>query len=377
MSILAQHELEARVLASIARIRPIAEAHARDAEKAATLHRAVVAAMQEEGLFGLATPAAVGGLEAGPLVQLAAFEAMAHADPAAGWSLMIGSVTTSWLGAYLPDAAVARIFQGRMPIAAGLQVPMGTARAVKGGYEVSGRWGFGSGIRHADWIFTPATVGDPPAEGPPMIVQVAVPIDRVTIENTWDTAFLRGSGSEHYRMESVFVEEAFTCPWPLAARRRGGAVFDLPMIASVAPAHIGYALGVARRALEEIALVAPRRTKAWTGETLAAQSSFRVELGRKRAALDAARAYGREVITQVTNRVLDGKTLDPADWAAARGGPRPIAPRSRPTSPRSPSTRAARARSTRARRSTAASGTCTRPISTSPRPMTLTITRGA
>jgi len=312
--------LEARLLSAALRVRPIAEEHADASNRGATLHPAVVQAMRDEGLFSLATPRELGGAGADARTQLVVYEAMAHADPSAGWALMIGAILSGMMGAYLPDEGVRRAFASGVPIGAGLQMPMGIARPVPGGYEVSGRWGFGSGIRHADWIFTAAIVeGEPPAGGPPAMVQIAVPKEHVTIEETWDTAFLRGTGSEHYRMEKVFVETALSCPYPNAARRRGGAYFDLPFIAMVTPGHVGFALGVARRALEEIATIAPRRIKGWPQEPLAAQSCFRVELGRKRAALDAARAYAHEMIDRIMQVVEDGRALDANDWATARG----------------------------------------------------------
>ena len=38
-------------------------------------------------------------------------------------------------------------------VAAGVWAPRGTARRVDGGYRVSGRWAFCSGITHSDYLF--------------------------------------------------------------------------------------------------------------------------------------------------------------------------------------------------------------------------------
>lgn len=311
-------DLERDLLAAVARVRPIAEAHARASEQGATLHPAVVAALHHERLFALTTPTELGGHDASGATQLAVYEAMAHADTSAGWGLMIGATITGMLGAYLPDASVRAIFAGRAPVAAGLQVPMGVARPVAGGYRVSGRWGFGSGIRHAEWVFTAARVEGGEDDGPPSFVHLAVPVRQVQIEPTWDTAFLRGSGSEHYRMEDVFVDHAHTCPYPAGARQRGASFFDLPFVALVAPAHLGFALGVAQRALDEVVALAPLRMLPWPGEPLATQSSFRVDLGRNTMALSAARALAREVVGQCGERMEAGQELTPHDWSAVR-----------------------------------------------------------
>ena len=59
--------IESRFLAAVARVRPVAEAHAAASDQGATLHPAVLAAMRAEGLFGLVAPREVGGAEARPL----------------------------------------------------------------------------------------------------------------------------------------------------------------------------------------------------------------------------------------------------------------------------------------------------------------------
>ncbi|UQA61332.1 acyl-CoA dehydrogenase family protein [Polyangium aurulentum] len=312
-------QTDQQLLEAVARVRPIAEAHARDADRASKLHGAVIDAMRAEGLFGFAAPREVGGVGASALTQLAVFEAMARAEPAAGWSLMIGAISTAMMGAYLPEGAVERIFKGRMPITAGHQAPLGRARRVGGGFEVSGRWAFGSGIRHADWVITVAAVdGSASAGGPPAFIQLAVPIERVTVEDTWDSSFLRGSGSEHYRLEGEFVEEAFTCPFPTAPRLRGGSDFDLPFMALVTPAHVGFALGVAQRALDEIAAVAPQRIITWTHAPLGDHGGFRKDLGRAHTKLAAARALAVDVVGRMSARVASGGELDVREWSEIR-----------------------------------------------------------
>jgi alkylation response protein AidB-like acyl-CoA dehydrogenase len=309
------------LLAQVDRVRPVAVAHAEDSDRRRTLAPEVVEALRGSGLFAMAVPRPLGGLECDPLGQIAVFEAMARADGAAGWSLMIGSMINALAGAYLPDAGAARVFSGRAPICAGLLMPSGVARRAPGGYRVSGRWAFGSGVRHADWVFTGAAVapddGAAPA-GPPALISFAVPAGEVRIEDTWDTAGLRGSGSDHYRMEDVFVPEDQTCAFPAAAPRRGGAMFTMPLMALLAPAHIGFALGTARRALDEIATLAPGRRKLWTGAALEGHAGFHGDLGRAEAQLGAARAYALEVVGAAWDRALAGEALPAAEGVTVR-----------------------------------------------------------
>ena len=307
------------LLAAVARIRPVVEVHACEAERDRTLHPAVVAAMRAEGLFGIAAPRALGGLEVDIETQLDVFEAMAFADSSAGWCLMIGALTTALLGAYLPEPGVERVFSGRMPIGAGLHQPIGVARRRGDGFLVDGRWGFGSGIRHADWVLTAARVeSEGASEGAAPMILVAVPVAEVTIESTWDAVGLRGSGSEHYRLEGVVVEAARTCAYPAAAPRRGGPIFALPFLAFVTVGHVAFALGVARRALEEIVGLAPRKVKLWTLRPVSDDGAFRDRLGRAFSALSAARAWSREVLVAMEARISVGATLGPDEFRSIR-----------------------------------------------------------
>jgi len=64
---------------------------------------------------------------------------------------MIAS-TSSLLGAYLPEQQAAEIFDGGRSVSAGVFAPRGRAERREGGYLVSGRWSFVSGVQHSSWV---------------------------------------------------------------------------------------------------------------------------------------------------------------------------------------------------------------------------------
>lgn len=307
-------------LTAVERVRSVALAGAEEAEHSRTLPAATVTALLEAGLFTVGAPRELGGAECDPLTQVEVFEAMSRIDTSAGWCLLIGAMSTALAGGYLGDRAVARIFQGSWPIAAGLISPAGTAERVPGGYRVSGRWAFGSGIRHSSWVFTGAVVVAPgaPAEGPPPMINLAVPTQQVTIEDTWHVSGLKGTGSCHYSMADVFVEDEFTCPFPLAPARRGGPLFRLPLIALLTPAHVGFALGVARRALDEIAATAGSKQRLWSQAPLLRHGPFHMDLGRAQARLTAARALAFEALGSAWTTTLGGGALSVEQWSSIR-----------------------------------------------------------
>ena len=84
---------------------------------------------------------------------------------------------------------------------------------------------------------------------------VVLPREQVVIHDNWQVAGLRGSGSCDYSIEDVFVPDEMSFPLTdmiLGNAVTGGAAVRLGLPALVVPFHIGIALGIARRALDEI-----------------------------------------------------------------------------------------------------------------------------
>src|SRR5262245_18067751 len=158
------------LLHAVDSVRDILAAGANEAEAIRTLPQASVVALRESGLFALKLPAVLGGAEADPVTQIEVIEAVSYIDPSAGWNLFIGAVGGS-LCAFWPDEAMQQMFRGgRIPTLAGALMP---ARAVPvdGGYRITGRWSWASGIRPAEWVGAHVLVER--KGGPPESRQVA------------------------------------------------------------------------------------------------------------------------------------------------------------------------------------------------------------
>ena len=147
---------------------------------------------------------------------------------------------------------------------------------------------------------------------------IVVPVRDAVIEDTWHSAGLRGSGSEHYRLEDCFVPAERAFAFPDAPALRGGATFDLPFVALLVPVHAGFVLGAARAALDAIAQAAPARIKAWPRLPLGAHAAFQMDLGRADAKLRAARALALEAADCLEQRSGEGRPLTEDDWRTAR-----------------------------------------------------------
>jgi indole-3-acetate monooxygenase len=198
-------------------------------------------------------------------------------------------------------------------------MPRGTAQVVPGGYRVKGRWPYGSGIHHAEWVAAGVLV--PGQSGPPVGRFVLLPRSQVTIHDNWQVAGLRASGSSDYSIEDQFVPQEMSLGFTeifMGNAVTGGPVLRLGMPAWVASFHIGLALGIARHALDEITTQAVEKGRGFPPSPLPAQPHIQFALGKAEIELASARAYGLQVTGELYEEALAGRVPSPARQAEAR-----------------------------------------------------------
>ncbi|MGE0732442.1 MAG: acyl-CoA dehydrogenase family protein [Acidimicrobiia bacterium] len=96
-------------------------------------------AMAAAGMFRLATPVEVGGIELDHPHLLAVIEEIAVGDVAAAW-YVVNSTPIGLRSAYLSAADRDRVWSGEGTHASFSGLLVGTATPVDGGYALSGRW---------------------------------------------------------------------------------------------------------------------------------------------------------------------------------------------------------------------------------------------
>jgi len=260
-----------------------------------TLSPETVKTLEDAGMFRLKLPRALGGLEADPTTQLLAIEALSHANSAAGWCAMVGSTAVGLPGAFLPDAAIEQMFpDGRIPLGAIAAMPIGKTEIVDGGYILSGRWPFGSGVRHSEWIAAGAMVmrGETPERR-----MMVFPTASAQLHDNWQVAGLKGTGSCDFSVERLFVPEPFS--WDLLndTQSRGGPLYHISVPGFVANEHAGFALGVGRHALNSFTEREVEKKRGFTDKlsSLAARPAVQKMIGSAELRLRAARALAIEV----------------------------------------------------------------------------------
>jgi indole-3-acetate monooxygenase len=317
--------LREELLAGIRSHREQFEAAGDRAEELRTLPNDAVATLRALGLFWLKTPAELGGTPLSPVEFCDVIEELAYIDTSTAWAAMIGAGCNGLAGGWLPEAGARRIFGdgadavatgtgtvtrgNRLPVLAGQLAPRGAGTPVAGGYLVHGRWGFSSGIVHADWLIgafksggvsAPAAAGgsaddEAASTGFGAMIVFAIPKAEAEVIDNWHVAGLQGTGSLDFSVDGIFVPAELTYELGSPAVR-GGDLFRLGMPAFVSNEVPPLAIGLARRAIDDITELATHTARFPGGPTASERAVFQHALGRAEVRVRAARAVHREAM---------------------------------------------------------------------------------
>jgi alkylation response protein AidB-like acyl-CoA dehydrogenase len=298
-------------LARVADIAELVDADAEAGNDAGTSTPAVVDALFDTGLMTLALPAAVGGGEADLVTLVQVFEALSAADPSAGWSHMAVTTASAFCGAFMADEEVHEMFADRRTVTAGQFAPRGTFTEVEGGYRVDGEYSFASGSGHAGYITAGGMVlrdGEMVLkdDGMPEMRVAAIPRADVELNGNWHVMGLQGTLSQDYVVRDQFVPAGRTFELFDEEPLRGGPQFGVGVMPITSAGHAGWALGVARRALDEIAALAQVKQRMGADAVLARQQLFQKEYAEQRASFSAARAYVLDAFGAIQAAAEDG-----------------------------------------------------------------------
>jgi alkylation response protein AidB-like acyl-CoA dehydrogenase len=239
------------------------------------------------------------------------FAEVARADGSTGWCLMAGASAVAYFGAYCDDDFVAKLFADGVPLVAGQFAPNGSGETEDGGYRVTGNYQFGSGLHYAEWVGAGFLVAPPQgSDDPARYLFGVVPKEEVDLRGNWDVLGLEATASWDYGLRGAFVPEGATFLFAAPTRRRGGPVYELGVIAQTAAGHAGFALGVTRRALEELRAVARTKVRMGASSFLVDDPRFLQSLGTLESRFRAAEAWVREAFARVENTVVETGRID-------------------------------------------------------------------
>ncbi|MCP4035717.1 MAG: hypothetical protein GY733_02170, partial [bacterium] len=261
----------------------------------------IIDELRREGIFRLCIPKSLGGTEAHTLETLRVIEEISRGDGSTGWVVMVGC-TTALLSGYLDDAFASEIY-GTDPevITAGATAPTGRARQVEGGIEVTGRWQWGSGCHHANWLVGGSLLVDDDGEllldpdGNPQHLLPLFSAEQVEILDTWYVHGMSGSGSTDFQAEKAFVPQGRYLRFGVDGPRRKG-LYQFPLLGFLGLGVCSISLGVARRAIDELVTLAATKVPTASTRNLASRAYVQSAVAEAEAALRSARALLAEAV---------------------------------------------------------------------------------
>lgn len=293
---------------------PLLETSGPAIEQAKELVPEVLEALLAQDLLRLLLPSSLGGGDMSLPDFAEICEAVAIGDASAAWCVCQGNVSAMTASAYLAPEVARRLFgDRRAALAWGARHGRAKAVIVEGGYRVTGAWDFASGNRHATLLgaHVPAIFPDGAPrlspDGRPEDVTVLFPRGQARVTSEWNSLGLRGTGSDVYEVDGLFVPEAHAC-----IRDRFELRQDLRPITAIT-SHLCYAtgfsataLGTARGLLDRYLALARGKTARAGAQPMAENHCVQSEVAQLEASLRAGRMYllgtAREVWAEATAR---------------------------------------------------------------------------
>jgi indole-3-acetate monooxygenase len=304
---------------------PLIAAHATRTEQEREIASEVLAALHEARLFRMLIPKSCGGWEADPATFMQAIEELAKADASTAWCVAQAS-GCSMAAAYVSPAVARKIFGAADAVMAwGPVGPNAKAVVVAGGYRASGAWSFASGLKHAAWLGCHCPVVDPDGsprlapDGKPAERTMLIPKTSVRINDIWRVIGLKGTGSDSYAIDDMFVPEDHTFTRESAAdRRESGPLYRFTTFHLYGTGFAAIALGLARASLDvfvELAATKIPKTKTFVLRDNAVVQS---QVALAEATLASARAYLLQSLHDAWDAAVAGNNLSLAQRAALK-----------------------------------------------------------
>jgi alkylation response protein AidB-like acyl-CoA dehydrogenase len=282
-------------------------------ERCGELPPALVRELIEARFFRLLQPRFLGGAELDPVSYVPIIEKIASHDASTAWCLGQNN-GCSMTAAYLDPLVARDIFGPDDGILAWGPGPA-TAERVFGGYRLTGSWSFASGSHHATWLG--AHVPDPDGSG--AIRTLLFPKPSAEMKAVWRVIGLRGTGSDAYSVENLFVPEEYTVlRGPNIKAREPGSLYRFTRGNLYAAGFAGVALGIARGTMSSFIDLARDKVPRGAKTTLRENAVVQTMVAEAEAKLRASRSILMETLREMWSEVETHGAFTPTQAASLR-----------------------------------------------------------
>lgn len=271
---------------------PRLRARASQADELRRVPDETVRELNENGLMRLLQPRRVGGSEADWVSLIDVSSELACGCGSTAWNWANWAVH-HWMLALWPSQCQDEAW-GADPavlIASAIMFPPGKATRVEGGYRLTGRWPFSSGVDPSAWDQIGAVV-----DGTGELRMFMVPSSDYRVIDNWHVLGLRGTGSKDVEVKDAFVPDHRTlgvdeCKEgkPPGAAANPGAIYRIPMYAALPQMLCGIPLGIAQGAYDTFLEGMRTRASRYSGRNLADMTALQMKVAEASACIDTAR----------------------------------------------------------------------------------------
>jgi alkylation response protein AidB-like acyl-CoA dehydrogenase len=311
----AEYTLE-NMKARAAKLIPVLRERAADTTRARRIPDETIRDLWDADLFYLLKPKKFGGPAVRPDIAFQVADELGRGDGSVSWIWAVMTIHDVFVALY-PEQFQQEYWAKDRTLSASSFAPGGVAKPDKGGFRLSGRWSFCSGIDNADWLFLGAIFG-PPSGGSPMpyIRYVWVPNGEYGVIDDWDVMGLRGTGSKSITVEDAFIPEhrvlshvAMSDGTAPGSRVHDGWLYRAPAWTFVPFTISAPASGIARGALEAFIDEMKSREGSFDHSPLARKPGMQIRVAEASAMIDAGDLLYKRSYRETMDKLQAGETL--------------------------------------------------------------------
>jgi len=290
------------LISAAAELVPTLRERAPEAENLRRMPDATVTDLKRAGMHKIYMPKRYGGFEMDWGAHWKVSREIGRGCGSTAWTVGLVFSHVMWIARFPPDAQEEFFSTHKDPIVATGSAGGGGIEGADGGYVLNGRWGFLSGVHHADCVMVVAKLGDAKMFSHFLMLMP----DQYKIEDTWYSEGLSGTGSTHITVTDAFVPayRVLELEHLLGPNPPGSVLHDSYIYKVRTPPYqkswfSGVLAGISLGALEQYCDLTKARRGQMFKESIADQVPVQVRVGESVAEIEAA-----NMIFDNYNRVL-------------------------------------------------------------------------
>lgn len=255
-------------------------ARAAQTEANRRLHDDTIRELLEADILRALVPKRFGGHELGLDTLTALGRALGTACMSSAWvtAFYLGH---NWMLTKFPERGQQEFFADKPYTMAPIQPSPGlTIKPVAGGYEVSGRSSYSSGIAHADWVILAKSGG---ADARAFVVRK----EEIEVDDVWHMGGMGGTGSNDVVANALFVPEHRTLPtfdlFNSTDSSHANPLYRIPLLPFIYCEVMGVYTGGLEGATRAYEDIVRNKVRSHIGDKTAERQSVHINLGEAHA----------------------------------------------------------------------------------------------